>query len=64
MSLQQVYVGAHTAIQQTSYSFTNLAWYLNGVMTWVGDSVLYERLMNERYDNLIPRLEKAIDDAE
>ena len=58
--MQQVYWDAHRAIQQTSYNISDPVYFLNGVTTWLDDSVLYERLLNERYDVLIPALEKAI----
>jgi hypothetical protein len=63
-TMQRVYWTAHGNIQQASYAITDPVMYINGVTSWLGDAVLYERLMNERYDNLIPRLDKAIADAE
>jgi hypothetical protein len=62
--MQQLYVNAHGAIMQTSYNMTDAVFQMNGVMTWLSDSVLYENLMNRRYDDLIPRLEKAIADSD
>jgi hypothetical protein len=59
-NMQQIYVNAHRAIQQTAYNISDPVYYLNGVTTWLDDSVLYERLLNERYDVLIPKLEKAL----
>jgi hypothetical protein len=63
-TMQRVYWTAHGNIQQASYGITDPVIHINGVTTWLDDVVLYERLMKERYDNLIPRLDKAIADAE
>jgi hypothetical protein len=63
-TMQRVYWTAHGSIQQASYAISDPVMYINGVTTWLGDAVLYERLMKERYDNLIPRLAKAIADSE
>ena len=62
--MQEVYWNAHRAIQQTTYNMLDLVFFINGVTAWLGDAVLYERLMKERYDNLIPRLDQAIKDFE
>jgi hypothetical protein len=62
--IQQMYVDAHRAIMQTTYNMTDLVLHMNGVMSWLGDSVNYEILMNKRYDDLIPRLDRAIKDSE
>jgi hypothetical protein len=62
--LQDMVWAAHRAIQQASYNMTDPTWHINGVTTWLDDSVLYENLLKERYDKLIPRLDKAIADAE
>ena len=58
--LQQIYLDAHRSIQQTSYSFTNPVYFLRGVETYFGDASLYEDLLMTRYDDLLPRLDKAI----
>ena len=47
--------------QQTAYSLTNPVYYLRGVNAYFGDASLYERLLMKRYDDLLPRLDKAID---
>jgi hypothetical protein len=59
--LQQIYLAAHRSIQQTTYSFTNTVFFLTGVNAYFSDASLYERLLMKRYDDLLPRLDKAID---
>jgi hypothetical protein len=63
-TMQRVYWTAHGNIQRASYSITDPVIHINGVTAWLDDAVLYERLMRERYDDLIPRLDKAIAAAE
>ena len=58
--LQQIYIEAHRSIQQASYQMTDVVFWLNGVTTYFGDAVLYERLLLKRYDDILPRLEKAL----
>jgi hypothetical protein len=58
--LQQIYIDAHRSIQQASYQMTDIVYWLNGVTTYFGDAVLYERLLLKRYDDILPRLEKAL----
>ena len=60
--MQQMYEDAHRAIAQTSYSFTNVVFWLRGVLSYFGDAVLYEELLMKRYDEILPRLDKAIGD--
>lgn len=62
--MQEVYWNAHRAIQHTTYNIRDVVFFINGVTAWLGDAVLYERLMKERYDKLIPRLDQAIKDFE
>jgi hypothetical protein len=58
--LQQIYLDAHRSIQQTAYSYTNPVYFLRGVNAYFSDAALYERLLMKRYDDLLPRLDKAI----
>jgi len=58
--LQQMYLDAHRAIQQSSYSITNDAYFLRGVTIYFGDAVVYEDLLLQRYDALLPRLDQAV----
>jgi hypothetical protein len=58
--MQQLYEDAHRAIAQTSYSFTNTVYWLRGVTTYFGDAVLYENLLLKSYDEILPRLDKAL----
>ena len=58
--LQQVYVDAHRAIQQSSYSIPDIVVWLNGGTTYFGDALGYEQLLLKDYDEVLPRLEKAI----
>lgn len=59
--LQQMYIDAHRNIQQASYEITDVVNWLNGVTTYFGDAELYERLLLKRYEDILPRLEKALD---
>ena len=62
--LQQAYEDSHHAITQSSYSTLNDVQYLRGVSVWFSDSVSNEELLLKRYDDLLPRLEKAIGSKE
>jgi len=61
--MQQMYEDSHRAIAQVSYSITNMVYYLRGVTGYFGDAALYEELLLKRYDDILPRLDKAIGDA-
>jgi len=61
--MQQMYEDSHRAIAQVSYSITNVVYYLRGVTGYFGDAALYEELLLKRYDDILPRLDKAIGDA-
>jgi hypothetical protein len=54
----------HRAIQQVLYSFQNQVHYLRGVTGYFGDTALHEKLLLERYEKLLPRLDQAIEGAE
>jgi hypothetical protein len=58
--LQQTYDDSQRAITQTQYSITNGAAYLVGVTTYFGNNVLWEELLLKQYDDILPRLDKAI----
>jgi len=58
--MQQMYEDSHRAIAQTSYSMTDVVYWLRGVMTWFGDASLYEELLLKWYDEILPRMDKAI----
>ncbi len=58
---QQIDEGTR-AITQTMYSFANEVTFLNGVMTYFGDCVLLETRLLTIYDDILPRLERAIAD--
>jgi hypothetical protein len=60
--LQQMYEDSHRAIAQVSYAITNAVYWLRGVMTYFGDAVLYEELLMKRYEEILPRLDKALGD--
>ena len=62
--MQRMIEDDHRIIQQVMYSFQNQVHWLRGVTGYFGDSALHERLLLERYDKLLPRLDKAIEDAE
>jgi hypothetical protein len=57
--LQEIYLGAHRAIQQTAYSFTDFVYYLRGLMAYFDDASLYEELLLKRYENILERLDKT-----
>lgn len=50
----------HEAIAQVSYSYQNQVHWLRGVYGYFGDTALHENLLLKRYDELLPRLDKAI----
>ena len=62
--MQQMIEDDHKAIAQVSYSYQNLVHFLRGLAGYFGDTALHERLLLERYDKLLPRLDKAIEGGE
>jgi hypothetical protein len=62
--MQQMIEDDHKAITQVSYSYQNQVHWLRGVTGYFGDTALHERLLLERYEKLLPRLDKAIGDNE
>jgi len=60
--LQDIYQEAHRAIQQTSYSFTDPAFYIRGVTYYFDDAVVYEGLLLKRYEDILARLDREIGD--
>ena len=62
--MQQMIEEDHKMIQQVTYSFQNQVHYLRGVAGYFGDTSLHEKLLLGRYNELLPRLDKAIEDAE
>jgi hypothetical protein len=62
--MQQVIDRDHQAIAQVSYSFQNEVHWLRGVTGYFGDTVLHEDLLLKRYEELLPGLDRAIDDGE
>lgn len=60
--MQQVIEKDHDAIAQVSYQFTNQVHWFRGVLGYFGDTALHESLLLKRYDELLPRLEKAVAD--
>lgn len=58
--LQQMYEDSHRAIAETSYSFSNDVDWLRGVQTYFDDASHYEDLLLKRYDDILPRLDKAL----
>ena len=60
--MQQMVEEDHKAIAQVSYSYTNQVHWFRGVYGYFGDTVLHEKLLLQRYDELLPRLDKAIAD--
>jgi hypothetical protein len=60
--MQEIYQQAHRAIQQASYSFTDPVYFIRGVTFYFDDAVLYEGLLLKRYDEILPRLDRAIGD--
>ena len=58
--MQQMIEDDHKAIAQVSYSYQNLVHFLRGLAGYFGDTALHERLLLERYEKLLPRLDKAI----
>jgi len=61
--MQQMYEDAHRAIAQTSYSFTDPVYWLRGVTNYFGDAALWEELLLKRYDDLLPRLDRALGES-
>jgi hypothetical protein len=62
--MQRMIEEDHRAIAQVLFSFQNQVHWLRGVTAYFGDTALHEKLLLERYDKLLPRLDKAIEDAE
>ena len=58
--MQQMYEDTHRAMTQTSYSAGNPVVFLMGVTIWFGDAVIGEDQLLKRYDDLLPRLDRAI----
>jgi hypothetical protein len=58
--MQQMYEDSHRAITQASYSAGNPVVYLRGVTGWFGNSVIWEEQLLKWYDDLLPRLDRAI----
>ena len=58
--MQQIYLDAHRAIQQTAYSYTDLVYYLRGLTAYFDDASVYEELLLKRYDEILLRLDKAV----
>jgi hypothetical protein len=61
--LQQLCENAHNWIAQASYSSTDIVYFLRGRLGYFGDTVLYEELLLKQYDDILPRLDKAIGDT-
>jgi hypothetical protein len=51
-----------SAITRTMYSFSNEVAFLSGVMTYFGDCALHEARLLSIYDELLPKLDRALDD--
>jgi hypothetical protein len=62
--MQRMIEEDHRIIQQVMYSFQNQVHWLRGVAGYFGDTALHEKLLLERYEKLLPRLDKAIGDKE
>jgi len=62
--MQQMIEDDHKAIAQVSYSYQNFVHFLRGLAGYFGDTALHESLLLERYDKLLPRLDKAIEGGE
>jgi hypothetical protein len=58
--MQQMYEDTHRAMTQTSYSAGNPVVFLMVVTIWFGDAVIGEDQLLKRYDDLLPRLDRAI----
>lgn len=56
---QQIDEGTR-AITQTMYSFANEVTFLNALLTYFGDCVLLETRLLTVYDDILPRLDRAI----
>ena len=59
--MQQMVDEDHRAIQQAAYSYGNSVQWFVGVTTYFGDTVLHEKLLLKRYEEIQPRLDQAID---
>ena len=60
--MQEMVEEDHKAIAQVTYSFQNQVHWLRGLAGYFGDTALHEKLLLERYEKLLPRLDKAIGD--
>jgi hypothetical protein len=60
--MQQVYENAHLAVTQAAYSYTDLVPALQGRLSYFGDAAGYEDLLLKSYDDILPRLDKALGD--
>ena len=60
--MQEMVEEDHRVIAPVSYSFQNQVHWLRGLAGYFGDTALHKKLVLERYDKLLPRLDKAIDD--
>jgi hypothetical protein len=58
--MQRVIEKDHDMIAQVGYSFQNQVHWFRGVYGYFGDTVLHENLLLKRFDDLLPRLDKAI----
>jgi len=59
--MQQMVDEDHRAIQQAAYSYGNSVQWFVGVTTYFGDTVLHEKLLLKRYEEIQPRPDQAID---
>ena len=60
--MQEMVEEDHKAIAQVSYSFQNQVHWLRGLAGYFSDTALHEKLLLERYEKLLPRLDRAIGD--
>ena len=61
--VQQQIDEATRAITQTMYSFSDEVAFLNGVTTYYGDCTLLEPRLLKIYDEILPRLDRALGDS-
>jgi hypothetical protein len=61
--MQQLSESSHQAITQASYTAGNTVYYLRGLMAYFGDSTVYEKLLRKDYDEIIPRIDRALGEA-
>ena len=60
--MQEMVEEDHRAIAQVSYSFQNQVYWLRGLAGYFSDTALHEKLLLERYEKLLQRLDTAIGD--